>query len=123
MKKLLIICAILTASISYSQDFIQITPDQAKQAIKNAQRIEVLEVAIQAQGTVISKLQIQVTELKEIVLLQESENDLLEKSNDILQTQLEAEKTKKPKFSTWEKLGIGAGAFLLGFFVSSISGT
>ena len=120
MKKLLIICAILTASISYSQDFIQITPEQAKQAIKNAQRVEVLEVAIKAQGAVISKLQIQVNELKEIVQLQESENALLEKNIDILQTQLKAEKTKKPKFSTWEKIGTGAAAFLLGFFVGSV---
>lgn len=115
----------LTASMCYSQDTsdqetIEITVGEAKEAIKKFQRLEQLEVAIKAQGLVISKLQIQVEDLKKINQMQKAENALLEKSNRILTTQLGAEKAKKPKFSTWEKIGTGVGAFLLGVLVGKL---
>lgn len=120
MKKLLTICAILIASISYSQDFIQITPEQAKQAIKNAQKVEVLEVALRQQGIAISEFKLQVEDLKKQVKASEQQNDLWEKNYNLLNTQFEAEKAKKPKNTLWEKIGIGGGAFLLGFFFASV---
>lgn len=46
--------------------------------------------------------------------------NLLQRSVELWKSQYEAEKAKKPKNTVWEKIGIGAGAFLLGFFVASV---
>ncbi|WP_179670499.1 hypothetical protein [Salinimicrobium sediminis] len=120
MKKLLIICVMLIASISYSQGTILITPEQAKEAIKNAQRVQVLEVAVRQQGIAIAEFQLQVADLEDQVKASEQQNDLWEKNYNLLHTQFEAEKAKKPKNTVWEKIGIGAGAFLIGFFFASV---
>ena len=118
MKKLLTICAILIASISYSQGSIQITPEQAKQAIKNAQRVQVLEVAVKQQGIAITEIQLLVSDLKQQLQDSELQIDLWEKNYDLLKTQYEAEKAKKPKDKTFtwilRCIGVAAVGFVVG---------
>ena len=101
MKKILIALMILTASLSYSQGTIQITTDQAKEAIKAKQRVQKLESALQVQGLIISEYKIQVKDLKESGGHLSAELDLWKKNYDLLKTQFDAEIAKKPKDKTF----------------------
>lgn len=89
-----------------------------KDAVKKAERVEVLEVAIKQQTIVISEQAVQITDLKQQVRDTELQNDLAQEINRNLQTQLEAEKAKKPKKNTlrWilRCLGVGAAGYVIG---------
>jgi outer membrane murein-binding lipoprotein Lpp len=89
-------------------------------AVKKAQRVEVLEVAITQQGIVISEQAGQISSFKQQLSDSELQNDLQQELNQNLQTQLEAEKAKKPKNNTllWVLRCIGAlGA---GYFAGNV---
>ena len=101
MKQILILCAILTASLTYSQSTIQISPEQAKEAIKTKQHVEKLETALHVQGLVIAEYKLQVADLKGLLSNLEQQNSLLTKNYDLLKVQLEVEKAKKPKDNTF----------------------
>lgn len=90
-------------------------------AVKKAQRVEVLEVAIQKQGAVISEQAVQINSLKQQVTDSELQNALWKKNYQLLNTQYEAEKASKPKDKTlaWILRMIAAGA--VGFVVGSLA--
>lgn len=118
MKQILILCAILTASLTYSQSTIQISPEQAKEAIKTKQRVEKLESALHVQGLVIAEYKLQVADLKGLIGNLEQQNALIVKNYDLLKIQLEVEKSKKPKDKTFiwilRCLAAAAGGYLIG---------
>lgn len=118
MKQLLIICMMLIAFSSYSQDGILISTEQAKEAIKAKQRVTFLKVAIQQQRIVISEFKQQVSDLKQQVKDSDLQNELWEENYDRLKVQFEAEKAKKPQDKTliWvlRCIGVGAVGFVVG---------
>ena len=118
MKKLFLICVMLIASISYSQSTIQITLDQAKQAIINAQKVESLSSQLEAKDVAIFNLKDGVSLLENLYGNEQQKNKLLQETNNILTTQLEAEKETKKK-STWLRdaliiIGVFCGGFVAG---------
>ena len=118
MKHLLIILLILTALNSYSQGTIQITEYQAKEAIKNAQRVEVLSSQLHTQGLIISEYEILTGNLQSKVSSQALSLKLWEKNYSLLETRLKAEQKKKQ--GLFEKILIGIGVFSAGYLVGSL---
>ena len=104
--------------MSYSQNTIQITLDQAKQAIINAQKVESLSARLEVKDVVIFNLQDGVSLLENLYGNERQKNKLLQETNDILTTQLEAEKATKKK-NTWLRdvliiIGVFCGGFVAG---------
>lgn len=112
MKKLLIVLMMLIASASYSQDIIQITPYQAKEAIKTRQRVQKLEIAVRQQGLAIAEFKMQVEDLHLQLADAMAQTNLWKKNYDLLNTRLDSEKAKKPGDNTliWILRCIGAAA-------------
>lgn len=122
MKKTLITLMILTAFTASSQNTIQITHAQAKEAIKTKQRLNVLEIAFEAQEVVISDFVIQVELLRAQVKNEKKINNLWQENYTILESQYEAEKGKSPN---WFVKGLkivlgGVAAFFAGYFVGGL---
>lgn len=121
MKHLLIILAILTVSLSYSQGTIQISPHQAKEAIKAKQRVQVLESALQTQGLILTQYKMQAEDHEADAADLLLSNELWKKNYQTLEALYEAEKAKKPK-SNWLTWTLGVlAAFGGGIVVGLIN--
>lgn len=107
---------ILTASLSYSQGTIPINKEQAKQAIKNAQKVEILENKLQLQGLVISRQDNIIEQLTETTRGKDSQIALLQRNIQTLETQLKADSPN----NLIEYILYGIGIFATGFLVGSL---
>jgi hypothetical protein len=108
----------LNSSIGFTQ--IQISPDQAKEAIRNAQRVESLKVDLRSSEVIIlSQIEL-VSNLKNEVSDKEMIVALTNKNYAILQTQYEAEKARKPRSNWFVWVLATIAAFGSGFVVGSI---
>lgn len=118
IRNLLTVLLILTASISFSQSITPVTDQQKKEAIKNAQKVEVLESKIQAQGRIVLEQDRLIEDQKEKITAQSLTIQLWEKNYNLLQAQYEAEKAKKPKDKTFiwilRCIGVAAVSFAVG---------
>lgn len=121
IRNLLTALLILTASISYSQGITPVTDQQKKEAIKNAQKVEVLGSKLQAQGRIVMEQDRLIEDQNKKITAQSLAIQLWEKNYKLLQTQYEAEKAKKPKDKTfiWILRCIGVAA--VGFVVGSLA--
>lgn len=107
---------ILIASVSYSQ--ITISNNQAKQAIKNARAIPLLESEIKTQGLIISNFEeIIVPNLNEQLSNLKTRLELSQDNVSIFKTRWESEKAKKnPKYS-FEDFFLDLGKVAAGLLV------
>ncbi len=104
----------LIAFQSFSQNTIQITTDQALEAVRNKQRVESLTSDLIAMGFVTSKYKIAVDNLQKDLNDKELVISLWKKNYDILHSQYDALKAQRdPKYGFSEFLK-DAGKVLIG---------
>ncbi|MBW2962321.1 hypothetical protein [Mesonia aestuariivivens] len=120
MKKLFAICVMLIAFNSYSQDTIQITIEQAKDAIVAKQQNRTLNKKLMMLESGYANLEDHLRLMQEALENEQMKFNLLQENYNILNTQYEAEKAIKPKSKWWEFVLLGLGAFGLGFTVGSL---
>lgn len=104
----------------YSQDTIPIHIDQAKQAIRNAQRVAVIKQQIKLQDLIIQNQQEVVLNLKQQVGLEQTKYKLLNQNYEFLNTQYNIEKSSKKKKTLVRDILIVIGVFGTGFMVGSL---
>ena len=114
MKKTLLILSLLIASVSYSQDTIQITVNQAKQAIINAQKVESLNHYIEAQDLQIIEMEGKINGLESIYLNQKEQISLLKQNNYFLTTEL------KNKNNFFDKVMLVLAGLGIGLLINSL---
>ncbi len=109
----------LIAFSSYSQDTIQITIEQAKDAIVAKQQNLTLNKKLMMLENGYANLEDHLRLMQEALDTEQMKFNLLQENYSILETQYEAEKAIKPKSKWWEYILIGMGAFGIGFTVGS----
>ena len=92
----------------------------AREIAFDLNELEYLRATDEVNSLQLVKYEALVNSLQEISEKKDQQLTLQKKIADNWRVQYEAEEAKKPKFSTWEKIGTGAAAFLVGFFVGSI---
>ena len=114
MTRILTVIAILIASVTFSQETIEITTDQALEAVRNKQRVESLSIDLRAMGLVVSKYKTAVDNLQKDLNDKELVIALWKKNYNILQAQYDALKSQKdPKYGFNDFLK-DAGKVLIG---------
>lgn len=87
----------------FSQNTIQITTDQAKEAIRNAQRVESLEASINQFSARVMNLQAVIVDMKQNMAELEKDRDLWKSSYYLLEKRHETHLSTDAKKRTWLK--------------------
>lgn len=109
----------LIALSSYSQETIQITIEQAKDAIVAKQQNLTLNKKLMMLESGYANLEDHLRLMQEALENEQMKFNLLQENYTILETQYEAEKAINPKSKWWEYALITLSAFALGFMVGS----
>ena len=120
MIRILTVIVMLIAFQSFSQNTIQITTNQALEAVRNKQRVESLTSDLIAMGIVTSKYKTAVDNLQKDLNDKELVISLWKKNYDILEAQFESEKARKPKSNWFVWVLATIAAFGSGFVMGSI---
>lgn len=120
MKVWLLSFMMLIAYKAYSQDTIPVTISQAKQAIRNAQKVEVLSLQCNVQTVLIENQDVVIDSLEERLRLEELRFQILESNIEYLSVGLET-KSEVDKKNKWiHKALIFIGAFSTGYVIGSL---
>lgn len=92
----------------------------AKEIAFDLNELEYLRAESNVNNLQLAKYEELVKSLREVSGKKDVQISLQTKLAENWKVQYEAEKAKKPKNTIWEKISIGAGAFLVGFFVASV---
>ncbi len=109
----------LIAFNSYSQDTIQITIEQAKDAIVAKKQNLTLNKKLMMLENGYANLEDHLRLMQEALDTEQMKFNLLQENYTILETQYDAEKAIKPKSKWWEFVLVGLGAFATGFMIGS----
>ena len=109
----------LIAFNSYSQNTIQITIEQAKDAIVAKQQNLTLNKKLMMLENGYANLEDHLRLMQEALDTEQMKFNLLQENYQILETQYEAEKAIKPKSKWWELVLIGLASFATGFMIGS----
>lgn len=110
----------MIASATYSQDTIHITKKQAKEAIKNAKRVQALEVEINTLSLINSNLESAIEQMRKKNQAEMQKFSLLQENYSILQTQYDSLKAKKEKNTLLRDILIIIGVFSGGYLAGSL---
>lgn len=116
----------LTVSITRSQDTTDVREVSfpfwmATEIAVDLNRLDRVESINELQGLMIDNLKQQISTLSSKILNQQQQISLLQSTNEILVTQLEAERAKDPKSGFWKWIWKVLAAGAAGFVVGSLS--